>query len=102
MDEEFKHKTTYQIGILDNMIKHLEKEMNDSKISQKSYNTILFSKIEDLRNEMHQISLSIKDVVINQQKESIKNNIWMKGLLLGFIGQIIIGVLLFNIKGDFQ
>lgn len=100
MDEEFKHKTTYQIGILDNMIKHLEKETNDSKISQKSYNTILFSKIEDLRNEMHQISLSIKDVVINQQKEAIKNNIWMKGLLLGFIGQIIIGVLLFNIKGD--
>lgn len=83
-----------RITLAEAAIKTYGKDIEDIKNNQREFLRLLFEKIDKMKLELHNLSLSSKDIVIGQQKEANKNKLWMLGILVGFLSQTGVGIIL--------
>lgn len=91
-----------RVSLLEATVKSQQDAIDGIKKNQKEYLDLIFDKIDLIKSDIHQVSLSSKDIIINQQKESLKSKMWMTGILVGFVSQAAIGILLIFLQNNGQ
>lgn len=94
-EQKILYQTDSRIALLEKSVSLHEREITEIKQNHREMMRLLFDKIDGMKKDVHNLSLSNKDIVINQQKESNKNKMLMLTLLLGFVAQTITGIFLF-------
>lgn len=93
-DQNIFYQTDSRIALLEKSVGFHEKEIMEIKENHKILASKMFGRLDELKNNIHNIAISSKDIVIHQQKESNKTKNGMLLLLLGFIAQTATGILL--------
>jgi len=93
-DEKSFFKSDSRIALLEKSIAIHEREISDIKQNHRDMMRLVFDKLDAMKDDMHELSLSLKDVVTNQLKDSNKNKLWMLGIIIGFVSQIAVGLIL--------
>lgn len=93
-DQNIFYQTDSRIALLEKAVGFHEKEISDIKKNHREMVRLLFDKLDDMKKEIHILSLASKDIVIHQQKEANKNKLWMLGIVLGVIAQSAVGIFL--------
>tara|TARA_B100001113_G_C21016635_1_gene581677 strand:+ start:514 stop:843 length:330 start_codon:yes stop_codon:yes gene_type:complete len=90
-EENILYQADSRITLLESTMKIHDKEIEEIKRNHKEFSCILFRKIDEMKSEMHAMTLSSQAMSINNQR-------WMIGLMAGFITQTAVGIFLLIIN----
>lgn len=79
-------------------IRHYRKQIEKHDTEIVDIRTLMNNKVDAMSEKLNNLSLAIKDVVIHQKDESIRQKLWMIGICIGFVIQIISGLIIIFIE----
>lgn len=83
--------TETRITVLEGTVKTHAKEIDEMKRSSRDLRNAIYQRMEQIKDDMHAMALSSQRMANDNQK-------WMFRVTIGFVFQIVIGIILIYVK----